>query len=305
MFTKSMSRIIAFRTIWAFWAMMRPLQLLAVLAVALTGAFAAIAQGATLKLPYLISGLLPLLAVAISIHYANEYADAETDTLTTRTPFSGGSGALVALPRLRKWAGRLMVFWLLLGLGFALLLRLPTAVIGVLCLGAFGGWMYSLPPLCLAWNGWGEATNALLGGMTLMAYGYALLMQRIDDFVILASIPFTLLVFINLLATTWPDRIADAQVGKYTLATRWTVQRLRRLYLVAAVLAVSSTLILTQMTLPTAMHGALLLLLPLLLWGAMTYTRQESPAPTVFTMIAMMSAQLLVWGNVAFGFLPF
>lgn len=286
---------------WALWAMARPLQLLAVIAVALTGACVALASGAALDLAQLVGGMLALLPVAISIHYANEYADAETDSLTTRTPFSGGSGALVALPGLRIWAGRLMVLWLLLGFAIALLMQLSPGAILALGIGAVGGWMYSLPPLRLAWYGWGELTNALLGSTALMAYGYALLMGRADAFIVLASLPFTALVFINLLATTWPDRAADSRVGKRTLATRWTIPHLRRLYFSGVIFAVASLLILCQNTIPAVLHWKLLPVLPLLAWGMVAYTRRESPAPTVFAMIAAMSAQLLLWGGLALG----
>jgi 1,4-dihydroxy-2-naphthoate octaprenyltransferase len=48
-----------------------------------------------------LAGALALLSAAMAVHYANEYADAETDALTVRTPSSGGSGALerTDLPR--------------------------------------------------------------------------------------------------------------------------------------------------------------------------------------------------------------
>ena len=39
-------------------------------------------------------GFTTLLRISISVHNANEYADFETDSLTTRTPSAGGSGAL-------------------------------------------------------------------------------------------------------------------------------------------------------------------------------------------------------------------
>lgn len=41
-----------------------------------------------------LSGAIPLVPVTITIHYADEYADNETDALADRTPFSGG----IALP---------------------------------------------------------------------------------------------------------------------------------------------------------------------------------------------------------------
>lgn len=285
------------RKLWAWWAMLRPLQLLAVLVVALTGAFVAAAQGAPLQWRPLLDGLLVLLPVAASIHYTNEYADVETDALTRRTPFSGGSGALVAVAVERSLVLAMACVWLGLGISGALLFGLPLTAVVVLLLGAFGGWMYSLPPLKLAWRGWGELDNALLGGLLLHVYGYTLQAGRVDVSIVLVALPFTALTFINLLATTYADRTADAQVGKYTLATLWPVARLRTLHRAVGALALVLLLLLVALgILPSQMLLMLPVVLPLLLWGAATYTRWHSPAPTVYTMIAMLVGQLLIWG---------
>ncbi len=111
---------------------------------------------------------------------------------------------------------------------------LSPAALAVLVWGAFWGWMYSLRPLVLAWRGWGELDNAMLGGVALPVYAYVVQAGPLDPRVVLIFIPFGMLVFINLLATTWADREADAKVGKFTLATHWPVIHLRLLYLVVS-----------------------------------------------------------------------
>jgi len=73
--------------------MSRPSQLLLIAVVYLAGASAARAS-IGVDLPAVATGLILLLLVAASVHYANEFADAETDAITRRTAFSGGSGAL-------------------------------------------------------------------------------------------------------------------------------------------------------------------------------------------------------------------
>ncbi|NIS35092.1 MAG: prenyltransferase, partial [Actinobacteria bacterium] len=98
--------------------------------------------------------------------------------------------------------------------------------IGVLVVGAVFGWQYSLPPLALAWRGVGEVDNAALGGLVLPAYGFAVAAGTVTVDALLATVPFATVVFLNLLDTTWPDRAADAAVGKRTLATRWPAGRL-------------------------------------------------------------------------------
>ncbi len=42
-----------------------------------------------------------------------------------------------------------------------------------LALGTFLGWMYSLPPLALAWKGWRELDNAVMAGIALPLFGFA------------------------------------------------------------------------------------------------------------------------------------
>lgn len=280
----------------ALWLMSRPSQLLAVALVYLIGVAVGRAMGYSASVAAAVWGLAALLLVAVSIHYANEYADAETDALTDRTPFSGGSGAMVRLgvsPRL-AWRGA----WAALAAGW--LVAVVALVVGqlsglallVLAIGSLFGWMYSLPPLRLAWRGWGELTNALLGGLALALYGYAVAVGRIDAVVVWAILPFTLLVFVNLLATTWPDRTADAQVGKRTLATRWSVARLRGVYLVVAVAAVG---LLWVLPLPAPVMQASLLVVPFLVWGGYAYTRQHSPLPTVAAMVVLAVATLAGW----------
>jgi len=90
-----------------------------------------------------------IFPISMSIHYANEYADHDTDALTKRAPFSGGSGALPesGLPP----HAALVAAWvnLLIGIGVALvglrwgLLLYPA--LSVLVFGVFFGWMYSMP----------------------------------------------------------------------------------------------------------------------------------------------------------------
>ncbi len=280
----------------ALWLMARPSQLLAVALVYALGLVVGRAFGYPLTWLTALCGLAALIPVSLSIHYANEYADAETDALTERTLFSGGSGAMSRLGVSRQvaWRGAwamLLAGWLIAAVALALG-HLGGVALGVLALGTLFGWMYSLPPLQLAWRGWGELTNALLGGLTLAMFGYAVGVGRVDGIIVWAILPFTLLVFVNLLATTWPDRAADAHVGKRTLATRWAVGRLRLLYVAVAVVAVVS---LAVLPLPAPVVWASLVVVPFLVWGGWAYTRQHSPFPTVAAMVVLVVAQLAAW----------
>lgn len=283
------------QTLTFYLRMARPTQLVAVILVYSWGILLALPPDASQLLTYLI-GLLALLLASASIHYANEYADFGTDALTVRTPFSGGSGALKEFGAPRETALKAakitLAPGLLLALGATVLGLLPRVALLILALGALGDWMYSLPPLKLAWRGWGELVNAFLGGMLLPTFGFSVVATRLDWRIFLLTLPFMLFVFANLLATTWADRYADREVGKLTLATRWPANRLRRLYFLAVVTAYILTLFLRNWLLPGPLVWLLIPLLFLTLWAGYSYTRRHSPFPSVLVMVLFLLFQL-------------
>ncbi|MFC7212003.1 prenyltransferase [Natronoarchaeum sp. GCM10025321] len=284
-------------TLRALWGMARPTQLLLIFGVYGFGAVVAHAVHQTVDWTALRAGIPPLLLVAASVHYANEYADYETDALTDRTPFSGGSGALHATGLPRRLAAQATVGAFVAAVLAVVLLyeRLSPTVVALLAVILVFGWQYSLPPLALAWNGWGELDNALLGGLVLPVYGYTVATGSVSATAVAASLPFTVVVFLNLLDTTWPDRTADAAVGKYTLATRWDAGRLRQLYAGVAVVAVASPVALGATVLPDPISVTALVATPFLAWGTLWYTRRRSPLPTVATMLVVLVVQILAW----------
>jgi 1,4-dihydroxy-2-naphthoate octaprenyltransferase len=283
--------------------MSRPNQLLLIVFVYGWGAAIAIASqqldNSYSDLTGAILALIPLLLISASIHFANEYADHETDALTVRTLYSGGSGALSDYGADPKKALKAAWVSLITGSVAAVLLfafgLLPLVALPILALGAFGGWMYSLRPLALAWRGWGEVTNAFLGAMLLPVLGYAVVTAQIDQQIILLTLPFALLAFNNLLATTWPDKSADRQVGKLTLATRWTTVRLRTIYLAAWVAALLTLILTHGQILPPPICWACIAIFPLVIWADRTYTKQHSPFPSVMVMVLFLVVQLTGW----------
>ena len=294
------------RTAIAVWRMSRPSQLLLIVAVYALGVAIAVGLGTPVDTLAVVVGLVALLPVATSVHFANEYADYETDRLTaesaTRTPFSGGSGALHAAGLPRSMARDATLLSGLLGggltVGLALTGRLSAGAAAALALIALLGWGYSLPPMQFSRRGLGEVDNALLGGLLLPHYGAATLAPP-SLAVCFAVAPFTLLVFANLLATQWPDRWADAFTGKYTLPTRWSPRRLRRVHLLTVVAAFASLVALTGPVLPRTVTLASLVAVPFAVWGVATFTRDEQPFPTVAAMVVMAVAQLVAWAVVA------
>jgi 1,4-dihydroxy-2-naphthoate octaprenyltransferase len=294
----SVSRYRSARSVaWALAGMSRPDQLGLIALVYAMGSAIALARGATLDLTNAGAGLVAVLLVSASVHYANEYADYFADYLAERTPFSGGSGALqrTGLPRRLALYGAIATF--LVGAGVAvgcLLHGYPIAALVVLLVIAVFGWAYSVGP-ALAWRGLGELDNALLGGIALPAYGFAVQAGSVTPAVVLVCVPFFALVFVNLLDTTWVDREADGAVGKNTLATRLAPSRLRVLYLLGVAVWLVSLLALRGSLLPDAVVLASLLVAPLVVWGALWYTRRRTPFPTVAAMVLTAVAQTAAW----------
>jgi 1,4-dihydroxy-2-naphthoate octaprenyltransferase len=281
------------------FAAARPAQLALILGVYVLGAKAAAALGtAVTAAGSLAAGVVPLLFVAASVHYANEYADYETDALTERTPFSGGSGALVETGVDRQvalWAGAgTLAAGGLAAAGLSLGGLLSPTATALLALIAGFGWQYSVEPLALSRRGLGELDNAALGGVVLPAYGAATVGGPVGA-VALASVPFALVVLLNLFATQWPDREADAAAGKRTLAVRWSAARLRLAYLAVFAAAGLSVLLLWPAVLPGRVAAVSLLPVPLLVWGWWGYTRRRVPWPTVSGMVLLALAQLAAW----------
>ncbi|MFC7235818.1 prenyltransferase [Halosegnis marinus] len=284
------------RRVRALWAASRPSQLLLIAAVYALGVAVARGMEATVAPAETAVGLLVLLPVAVSVHYANEYADHETDRLTDRTPVSGGSGALEATGLPREFLLRAGAVALAAGVGAAaagwLAGPLSPVALALLVGIAVLGWQYSVGPLSLSRRGLGELDNSLLGGLVLPLYGAAVVASP-DTAVALAVLPFALVVFCNLLATQWPDRRADAAVGKDTLAVRLSAAGIRRLYLLVALLAAVSLLLLAGGAVPTTVALASLSAAPLLLWGAATFPGR--PFPTVAAMVVLAVAQTAAW----------
>ncbi|RNJ27512.1 prenyltransferase [Halosegnis longus] len=291
--------------LWALWAASRPSQLALIgllyalgVGMATTGRPVAAATFVPRLTPAVLVGGVVLLAVAVAVHYANEYADADTDALADRTPFSGGSGALAETGLPASFLGRAT-----LGTGAVAVALLAVGGVGPLspiavALAAtilVAGVAYSLPPVALVRRGLGEPVNMVLGGLLLPVYGVAVVAPPTPSAAAVV-VPFTLVVGCNLLAVHWPDRAADERVGKRTLAVRWGPTRLRRAYAALAVSAALATLALWRGgLLPPVVAAAHLTPVPFLLWGWTTLTRRRSPLPAVAAMVVLAVALTAGW----------
>lgn len=279
--------------------MSRPEQVLLILVVYAAGVASGLARYPGSNLDGAAWGAIGLVTVAVSVHVVNEYADAETDQRTRRTPFSGGSGALndLALPRrlARDTAVLTAVIALVLAVVGLLTATITGAAAGFLLAGLVGGWWYSVGPYPLSRHGYGEVANAALGGLLLPLYGVAIVAGQVgaDDLVVWG--PFALVAFVNLLETQWPDRDADRATGKRTLTSRLSARGVRVLASLSVACAYGLIVLLTPDPLPAHVAVASLASLPLSLWGLHRLTRTSSPLPSVLAMVVMVLAQGAAW----------
>ncbi|MCP5271372.1 MAG: prenyltransferase [Burkholderiaceae bacterium] len=192
-------------------AMRLPFLLLAAVCVALGAAVASPPRDA------LVLGLVVIgaLAAHAAVNLLNEWHDFRSglDLRTSRTPFSGGSGALPAQPQAAAGVLALGVLLLALcgGIGLWLLQRspglLPYGVVGLALVVGYTPWITHRPWLCLLAPG--------LGFGPLMTAGtvVALNGQANAGVLVVSLMPMALASGL-LLLNQFPDVDADRTVGR-------------------------------------------------------------------------------------------
>lgn len=165
----------------------------------------------------------------LTIVFANDVADAETDRLNqTATPFSGGSRVLAdgILSRRSLACAAVLMASLTLIVSFVLALGFhrtfcPLFAIAALILL----WAYSYPPLKLSYRGGGEWLQVMGIGVVLPLLGFYAQRGHIGDF------PFALwgatlpLQYAGAIATALPDTPSDRASAKRTASVLWGVRR--------------------------------------------------------------------------------
>ena len=156
------------------------------------------------------------LSAHISVNAFNEYFDFTSglDFLTRRTPFSGGSGTLIAHPQASGLALKLAVLTLLLLIGGGLWLTwllgwqlLLIGLPGVVLIFAYTQYLNRWPWLCLLAPGLGFGPLMTLGAYWVLADSLSLA-------ALVLSLIVMLLVSNLLLLNQFPDVEADQQCGR-------------------------------------------------------------------------------------------
>ena len=161
------------------------------------------------------------LTMQLYIIFWNDWADRDADIRNPRpTIFSGGSrvlpdGLLATRDLFIAGAGAAVAV-LALGYIFTRYLDRPWTLL-LFALGTFLLWAYSIPPLRLNYYFGGELLQALGVGLLLPHIGYYVQANTFADATYI--LPFFLHQLAIAIAFSLPDRDADKNTGKRTLAT--------------------------------------------------------------------------------------
>jgi 1,4-dihydroxy-2-naphthoate octaprenyltransferase len=178
---------------------------------------------------------LAITSAHLMTQFANEYYDRASDALTTRTPYSGGSGVLVEglLPARVALRAALTCMALCACAIVALILT------GYALAGAIGiailvlAWCYSAPPVRLLARGLGELDTVVVVAMLVPLCAYAAQVHALDARALASTLPGALAMFVMMLCVQLPDVAADAATGKRNLVVRLGEARIARLAFVA------------------------------------------------------------------------
>jgi 1,4-dihydroxy-2-naphthoate octaprenyltransferase len=232
-----------FRRLLAFARLARPAFLVGGFTGFALGAAVARFDGHPLDVRAYLLGQLLVSSFHLMVHFSNDYFDQETDAITVRTAWSGGSGVLPngELPPVVALTAALAcgAVGLAATAAEALLGNGTVAALGVAI--AFLGWSYSAPPVRLLARGLGELDTIAVVAVLVPFVGYAAFAHGIGPHALLATLPCACAMFAMMLTVELPDAAADAATGKRNLVVRWGVARAT---LVARALALATAVVL-------------------------------------------------------------
>lgn len=213
-----------------FIRLSRPLYLLGVVFLYFLGAGVAHYLGTSIHWGVYLLGQVWVILVQLGAQYLSEYFEVPIDRqFPSRTPFSGGSGALDEgkLPRpIALWAGITSI-----GLATAItvvvmLYAKPGAatyvVLGLIFAGAF---FYSIPPFRLVSSGFGELTNAIIVANLVPVLSFLLQTSDLHRLLAMSTFPLTFLYLAMILNLEFPDYAGDLKFEKRNLLMRLGWQR--------------------------------------------------------------------------------
>jgi len=255
------------------------------------GAATASAVAANIDYVDLALVLMAALLAHISVNTLNEYHDFRSglDAKTSKTPFSGGSGALVDNPSAADAVFRVgvvtLIFTAFIGIylvvGSATSL-LPLGLIGILIVVTYTPWLNRFPLLCLV------APGIAFGPVMVIGAHVVLTGQHSLQALWASLVPF-FLVSNLLLLNQFPDLEADKSIGRRHFSIVYGLKRSARLYGVFALAACGVIVAGVFAELLPAL--SMIALVPMLLTGTVFWGAQQH-ATSVQKLLPYMGANV-------------
>jgi 1,4-dihydroxy-2-naphthoate octaprenyltransferase len=201
-------------------------------------------------------------------HYLNEYYDAPADEEgQSRTPFTGGSGALGegGLPRrtaLYAAAACVLVCGTLASIALANG-TLPTVAWAILGIGFLASFFYSSPPLHLVTSGFGEFSTSVVVAGLVPAFAFSIQTGDLHRLLIMSTTPLIALHFAMMIAFEFVDYASDVRKEKRTLTVRLGWETAMNVHNFAILFAVLSFVVAFLSGLPRRVAFGSLIGLPL------------------------------------------
>jgi 1,4-dihydroxy-2-naphthoate octaprenyltransferase len=187
----------------------------------LGGAVAAYERASFAWEPFLLAQAT-IVAFQLMTHYTNDYFDRAADEHAIRTPFSGGSGALVdgSLPPSTGLVAALGCAALgAVGCAFLASQGLQLAAAVAALMGVFA-WAYSAPPARLLGRGLGELDVALVVAILVPLCTYAAQTGGFSRLALATTLPGAAAMIAMMLGVEYPDVAVDRASGKRNLIVR-------------------------------------------------------------------------------------
>jgi 1,4-dihydroxy-2-naphthoate octaprenyltransferase len=156
------------------------------------------------------------MSAQLSVHFSNDYFDADTDKPGGGTLISGGDGVLLEHPELRESVKRiavgLTVFSIVMGILLVRIYSYSFSVMGYVVLGNLAGWSYSAPPFRFSDRGLGELCYAFIAGFLVPSMGYLVMKGKLDWNGIFFLVPLMFYGLASILSVEIPD-VEDDRAG--------------------------------------------------------------------------------------------
>lgn len=201
--------------------------------------------GSELSIIDVVLVFIGALAAHISVNLLNEYQDFHSglDALTIKTPFSGGSGALIDSPSAASFIAKMTVLFLAItvaiGAYFSVTMGFTIIAIGLSGLAIilfYTQWINKHPILCLISSG------LAFGPLMMLGTSVALTGESSWHILLVSLVPFFLTNNL-LLINQFPDIDADKSVGRKHFSIRYGINTSLYVYLAFSILALISIII--------------------------------------------------------------